>query len=199
MEAAPPPSNPGATSPRRFPWRAAFFGLIALLIGLILINQASGIGFAPSSVSQTGNWYQVQFQVSQAFPRFPTVATTHTKAAHTCTSGTQKVTSGSRNTYYLNASNPKSTVCGSSTLLTFYAHLTIETNATAAAGTYHLTFSGQYIPHGASTSVAYSVSLVLHWRTAFTAISTIDVYLAFGYASKVGALPVVLLVNCQIQ
>ncbi len=187
-------------TPRPFPWRSAFFALLAVLVGVILVSQVGASGFQPGAINQTANWYQVNFPGIAAFPTFPTVTPRlPTAAAHTCTSGTQTITSGSTTTFYLNATSPTSRVCGSSTLKTFYIDLTVTTSAKAAAGTYTLTFTGRYIPFGSTSSQTYLVSLTLKWTTTFTASAKIDVYLDFGVAKNAASEPTVSLVNAQIS
>ncbi len=194
----------GSTLPapnhRPFPWRTAFFGLVAALVVLVLVSQASALGFQPGSVSQTANWYQVNFPGTPAFPTFPTVAPKlPAAAATTCTSGTQTVASGSTSTFYLNATSPTSTVCGSSTLKTFYIDVALTTSAKAAAGTYTVTFTGRYTPFGSTSSSPYSVTLTLTWTSTFTSSAKINIYLDFGVAKNAASEPTVSLVNAQIS
>jgi len=189
--------SPGS---RPFPWRSAFFALVAVLVGVILLNQIGASGFQPGAINQTANWYQVDFPGIAAFPTFPAVTPKlPTAAAQTCTSGTQTITSGSTSTFYLNATSPTSTVCGSSTLKTFYIDVTLTTSAKAAAGTYTVTFTGRYIPFGSTSSQPYSVSLTLKWTSTFTKSAKVDVYLDFGVAKNAASEPTVSLVNAQVS
>ncbi|MHB1434516.1 MAG: hypothetical protein ACYCPN_01215 [Thermoplasmata archaeon] len=195
MRSAAPTPNP-----RPFPWRTAFFALVAVLVGVVLVSQAGASGFQPGAVLQTANWYQVNFPGVAAFPTFPTVIPKlPAAAAHTCASGTKTITSGSTSTFYLNATSPTSTVCGSSTLKTFYIDVTLTTSAKAAAGTYTLTFTGRYTPLGSTSSLPYSVTLTLKWTSTFTSSAKIDVYLDFGVAKNVASEPTVSLVNAQVS
>src|SRR5579875_180578 len=193
-------SAASAPAPRPFPWRNAFLALVAVLVAVVLVSQDGALGFQPGAISQNVNWSQVNFPSVAAFPTFPSVVPKlPTAAAHTCTPGTHTLASGSSTTWYLNATSPSSTVCGSSTLKTFYVDLTLTTSASAPAGTYLLTFTGHYTPYGSTTALSYSVSLTFKWTTAFTKSAKIDVFLDFGVAKNAASEPQVALVNLQIS